>query len=225
MSELGESLDWDVDIYGKGQQLNIWPFTEVVSQFHRFRAEWVGDRAPRVLEIGCGAGNNLLAIANLGFEVWGVDQSPVAVEFGLNKLQGLEKPFHLSVGKIQKLEFKDEFFDFVLDRGAITQVPKIEVGKVLAEVYRVLAKNGVFASHTLFGENHPEKVLGGETEDGSYDYFTSGYFRTVGKTTFFSYAELVKILKDFSKVSIIRRTEERNQALISEQYSFEAYKT
>ena len=218
------SLDWDSDIYSKGRQLNKWPFTDVVSQFHRFRAGWIGQKTPKVLEIGCGTGNNLSAIAGLGFEVWGIDQSPTAIEFGIREFQDSNRPLNLSVGKIQKLEFEDGYFDFVLDRGSITQVAKDEVGVVVSEVYRVLAKGGVFASHTLFGENHPEKSLGKESEDGSYDDFTGGYFRTVGKTSFFSYADLRRVLHEFTRVSIGRRTEELNENLVSEQYFFEAHK-
>ena len=224
MSSGKRSLDWDTDIYGRGNQLNIWPFTDVVSQFHKFRTQWAGVKAPRVLEIGCGTGNNLTALSGLGFEVWGVDQSQAAIDFGRRTFKNSKQDLNLSVGKIHNLAFEDGSFDFVLDRAALTQVSLNEIDLVVTEVHRVLASGGIFAGHTLFGEEHPEKLFGQVSADGSYDNFTEGLFQKVGRTSFFTYQSIQEMLQEFSEVSISRRTEECDGKFTSEVYSFKAAK-
>ena len=224
MSSEEQSLDWDADIYGRGNQLNIWPFTDVVSQFHKFRTQWKGVKAPRVLEIGCGTGNNLVALAGLGFEVWGIDQSQVSIDFGRRTFEDSKFPLRLSVGNIHNLAFDNGSFDFVLDRGALVHVLSSELNRVVSEVHRVLANGGIFAGHTLFGENHPDKAYGRVYEGDTYDFFTEGYFRRVGRTTFFSLDSIQQMLGKFSEISISRRTEECEGKSTSEVYSFEAVK-
>lgn len=224
MKDSSSSVDWDKDIYAKGQQLNLWPDTTVVSAFYRHKAQWSETRAPKVLEIGCGAGNNLWALAHIGFEVFGVEQSETAVRFAAERLTSLGFTASIEVGFMTDLPFDDESFDFVLDRGGITQVPFSQVSRVSAEVHRVLRSHGTFHSFTLFGENHPGKKLGVLLENGSYDQFTSGYFKLVGLTSFFSYETLMELFGQFDDLSIRRVTQETDGTHDSEEYALTAKK-
>lgn len=219
MEGTSSSVDWENDIYAKGQQLNLWPYTTVVSTFHRLKAQWGEDRAPNVLEIGCGAGNNLWALAVMGFEVCGLERSSSAVSFAIERLSSLGFDSKIVVGEMSALPFNDNSFDFVLDRGGITQVPLNQVPKVSSEVYRVLRSPGIFYSHTLFGEGHPEKSLGVQLDNGSYDLFSSGLFASVGLSTFFSYESLRKLFGQFDELSITRESHETNEIISSETYS------
>lgn len=218
------SVNWETDIYAKGQQLNLWPYTTVVSAFYRERAHWSADRAPKVLEVGCGAGNNLWALAEMGFDVYGVEQSETAVRFATERLLSLGFSSSIEVGSMSDLPFSDESFDFVLDRGGITQVPINQVPRVSAEVYRVLRSPGVFHSFTLFGENHPGKQLGTLLDNGSYDQFTDGYFKVVGLTSFFSFESLRELFGQFEDLSIERTFHETEGIHDAEEYALTAKK-
>lgn len=224
MAESSSSVDWEKDIYAKGQHLNLWPYTSVVSAFYRHKARWSEDRAPRVLEIGCGAGNNLWALADIGFEVFGVEQSETASRFATERLSSLGFASSIEVGDMTNLPFGDESFDFVLDRGGITQVPLNQVPKVSGEVRRVLGNHGVFHSFTLFGENHPGKKLGTLLDNGSYDQFTGGYFKVVGLVSFFSYESLQALFGQFNDLSIERISHETGGVLDAEEYALTARK-
>lgn len=219
------SVDWDKDIYAKGQQLNLWPYTNVVSSFYRHKAQWVESRAPQVLEIGCGAGNNLWALAEMGFEVFGLELSETAVSFAKERLTSLGLSSSIEVGVMTELPFEDQSFDFVLDRGGITQVPLNQIPKVSAEVHRVLRSPGVFHSFTLFGDNHPGKILGNLMDNGSYDNFSDGYFKVVGLTSFFSYESLGKFFGQFDQLSISRTSQETDGIPDFEEYALTAKKS
>ena len=74
-------LDWEKDIYAKGMQLNDWPYSEVVSDIMKLTSG-KDRRQLRILEIGCGACNNLWFAAEVGFQVSGIDISKTAIEYG-----------------------------------------------------------------------------------------------------------------------------------------------
>jgi 2-polyprenyl-3-methyl-5-hydroxy-6-metoxy-1,4-benzoquinol methylase len=67
----------------------------------------------RVLDIGCGAGRHSLYLQNKGFDVLGIDRSPLAIR--VCKLRGLKKA---RVMPIEELDFKPNSFDTVIMMGS-----------------------------------------------------------------------------------------------------------
>jgi len=102
----------------------------------------------RILDVGCGAGQTLIA-ANLseGVEAYGVDPDPEAIKLG----QEICPPFiKLSQASGEKLPFPDAYFDLVFSRVAL---PYMHIGKGLSEMWRVLQPDGV-----LWLALHPRKM-------------------------------------------------------------------
>jgi len=66
----------------------------------------------RVLDIGCGAGRHSLYFQKKGFDVLGIDSSPLAIE--VCKLRGLEKA---KVVAIEDINFKPDSFDTIIMMG------------------------------------------------------------------------------------------------------------
>lgn len=220
----GSTVDWEQDIYGAGLQLNRWPYSEVVSAFSRRRSAWSLPETPRVLEIGFGAANNLWFLAEAGYEVSGIEYSSTAVTHARERLGLLGLPADLRVGDLKELPFEDGSFDFVLDRGALTQNLHADVRVAAEEIHRVLTPGGELLSFTLFGEEHPDRRFGKEVAPGSSDHFTDGYFRTVGLTSFFTAAVLRDLFDMFSAVTVERTRTETEGILMSDAYSLVARK-
>jgi len=66
----------------------------------------------RVLDVGCGAGRHSLYLQEKGFDVLGIDISPLAIE--ICKLRGLKKA---KVMSIEEVDFKPSSFDTIIMMG------------------------------------------------------------------------------------------------------------
>jgi SAM-dependent methyltransferase len=78
-----------------------------------------GYRGKRVLEVGCGAGTDLVRFAKGGAIVTGVDLSPSAIALARQNFaqQGLEADLREADG--ERLPFPDSTFDFVYAHGVV----------------------------------------------------------------------------------------------------------
>lgn len=132
---------WE-SIYRSGSQLNLYPHDQVVS--------WFGGRFPtaesrsgvRVLDLGCGAGNNLWFLARAGFPCAGIDISAAAIDFASARLRREGLTVRLEVGSFDSLPFETGSFDIVLDRGGLAAVDLETASAALAEAGRVLGPGG-----------------------------------------------------------------------------------
>lgn len=216
------SVDWDQDIYARGRMLNRWPYTELISAVMR-ETRSVERSRTRVLEIGCGAGNNLWFLADEGFSCSGIDMSPHAVNFAQRRLNSLGLKADLHVGDAVNLPWGDACFDIVLDRGGLTQNAYPEISRILDEVWRILRPGGVFFAFTLFGMRHPDRAFGTEVSRNTFDYFTEGLFCAAGLTSFFSFECIEELFQAFSIVEPTRMPRiSKGNVLVAEEYRVRA---
>ncbi|MDP2906073.1 MAG: class I SAM-dependent methyltransferase [Candidatus Omnitrophota bacterium] len=103
-------------------------------------------RQGRVLEVGCGEGLFLQALArqNAGLEIWGVDNNNARLESAGKRLcRDKFKDIHLALQRAEDLDFRDEYFDLVICINVFFNLPSTEVMKqVLGEIKRVCRKSG-----------------------------------------------------------------------------------
>jgi 2-polyprenyl-3-methyl-5-hydroxy-6-metoxy-1,4-benzoquinol methylase len=81
------------------------------------RLAQAGEISGRVLDAGCGTGENALYLAGLGFEAWGIDAAPLAIKKAKEnaRKRGITVNFLISDAlKLQSLQNK---FDTVIDCG------------------------------------------------------------------------------------------------------------
>jgi SAM-dependent methyltransferase len=100
--------------------------------------QWPQDS--RILELFCGRGNGLRALASLGFTcLSGVDLSETL-------LKGYDGPADLYVGDCRDLKISDGSIDIVIVQGGLHHLPSLlnDLERTLAEVRRVLRPNGRF---------------------------------------------------------------------------------
>ena len=105
-----------------------------------------------LLEIGCGAGDLALHLAERGFQVHGVDMSPTAVEWARDKARERGVAAEFLVGEVTNLPFANARFDVVVDGYCLHCIIGEDRAKTLAEVMRVLQPGGVFHIRTMCGD-------------------------------------------------------------------------
>lgn len=111
----------------------------------------VGHLAPgpgrRVLDLGCGRGEVLLACAQAGAEVAGIDYAEAAIEIAAETLAEVAGAEVLQ-GDITKLPWPDASFDAVLSGDVIEHLVPEDAERMLAEAHRVLRPGGRLVLHT-----------------------------------------------------------------------------
>jgi len=121
----------------------------------------------RALDIGCGTGTNAVWLAQQGFDVTGVDLSPLAIEKAKRKTGSNLKVRFLAADALQLPDLGPPF-PFVFDRGLYHHLRRVDIKrfqKTLAHVccpggyYLVLAGNADDPDKSDAG---PPKVTGAE---------------------------------------------------------------
>ncbi len=153
-----KSNHWQKNIYEKNLQINEYPFSDVVSYFKRLKFS-KNKKKIKILEIGCGCGNNLSFLANEGYKVSGVDFSYKAIKIAKQIFKKKKLSSKLEVGNIKKLNWPNEEFDYVFDRAALTHNTYDDIPVIIDEVCRVLKKKGTFVSFDLFSTNIAKKKV------------------------------------------------------------------
>jgi ubiquinone/menaquinone biosynthesis C-methylase UbiE len=142
--------DWLLPLYD--------PLTRALGmqEAHRRLIDLAGLRpGQRVLEIGCGTGNLLLAVKRLGpgVEVAGLDPDPKALARARRKARRAALAVQLDEGFADALPYPDATFDRVLSAFMFHHLDASDRPRALAEVARVLRPGG--SLHLLdFGGTH-----------------------------------------------------------------------
>jgi SAM-dependent methyltransferase len=101
---------------------------------------FAGYAGRRVLDVGCGVGNDLSRFARHGAEVVGVDLAPRSIEFARTNFRqrDLAGEFHVMNG--EQLGFSDDSFDVVFCHTVLHFTP--EPRRMVQEIHRVLRPGG-----------------------------------------------------------------------------------
>jgi SAM-dependent methyltransferase len=81
------------------------------------RLEEQGEIRGRVLDVGCGTGENALFYASRGHHTWGIDFAPAAIRRAREKAGGGATPVHFEEASALELSRLGETFDTVTDCG------------------------------------------------------------------------------------------------------------
>ncbi len=95
-----------------------------------------------VLDLGCGTGENLIALARRGARVLAIDLSPELVELARRRLEKEApepNPAMVQVGSAYETGLPDESVDIVF---CMALLHHLDLGKARAEIYRILRPGG-----------------------------------------------------------------------------------
>lgn len=116
-------------------------------------------KSGKLLELGCGDGVNAIWLAERGYEVYGVDIAPTAIEWAKAKAKERNLNIDFQVGNVLDLaNYPDDFFDFVLDGHCFHCIIGEDRKLFLANALRVLKPKGFFHVCTMCGDVTCEEI-------------------------------------------------------------------
>jgi SAM-dependent methyltransferase len=130
---------WEESFYGSGKFARC-PYD--------YAASFVFRNAPpkprhevRILEVGCGTGNNLWFLSQEGFACHGTDGAPSAINYAKARC-GAACDLRFAV--FPEIPFAEDLFDLAFDRGAICYASFDTAKQTIDNIRRVLRKGGKF---------------------------------------------------------------------------------
>ncbi|MDI6778511.1 MAG: class I SAM-dependent methyltransferase [Patescibacteria group bacterium] len=109
--------------------------------FEKHKKELKGGK---IFDLGCGSGRNLLYAAKLGFEMYGLDISQVALSQLKNKLKEENLSADVRKGSVYNLPYKDTVFNCVMSINSLQHNDWKGAEKSFAEAGRILKDGGLF---------------------------------------------------------------------------------
>jgi len=182
-----------------------------VSYYLRDRTEHgASPQGLHFLEMGCGAGPNLLWLAQKGITVSGVDVAPTALRLAR---ETLERHGHatqigqLLEASVSSVPLGDASFDGIIESCVFQHLSRADREAAFREVGRLLKPGGVFvgymldAGHTVYRAKHAEEEL---REDPGTLVLQDGkskvYLTNIGVSHFFRREEYDRLLAGFAVV-------------------------
>ena len=115
-------------------------------------------KVKRVLDLGCGAGRNLVYLSKKGFDMYGTDYAPEGLKIIKEKLKKEKTSCRLKLGNIfNKLPYENDFFDAIISVQVLQHGKVNEIKKAIKEIKRVLKPEGLIFI-TLSGRISKGKV-------------------------------------------------------------------
>jgi SAM-dependent methyltransferase len=113
-----------------------------------------GEIRGRVLDVGCGTGENAIFFASLASEVWGVDSAPLAIQKAREKAVERKAKVRFEVGDALRLEKLKRKFDAVTDCGLFHTFSDEERTQFAESLKEALVGSGTY--HMLcFSDREP----------------------------------------------------------------------
>jgi len=208
MKDEHKSFDsvWEDKIYSQGRHLNRYPFDVVVSFVYEHFPRQKDRSEVEILEVGCGAGNNLWFMAREGFKVTGIDVSHSAISYAQDRFSEEELEGNFHVGDFTQLPFEDCSFDLAIDRGSITCCGKSAAQKAVQEVERVLSRKGKFLCNP-YSTRHSSYLAGDPGPDGVTMNINDGTLVGVGQICFYEKREVNALFSNKWKLLSVHHME------------------
>jgi SAM-dependent methyltransferase len=189
--------------------------TSAVEAVIRHVAYYLRGRAPAelrgmsFLEMGCGAGPNLIWLARKGVSVSGIDIARAALALARENLRaaGLSRRVgRLVEGSVTRTPFAGGSFDGVIESCVFQHLDREDRARAFAEVRRLLKPGGLFVGymldrgHSVFQKRRAEQLPGDPGTLMLQDGTSKLHLTDIGLSHFFSKEEYAEHFRGFSTV-------------------------
>ena len=166
----------------------------------------------KVLDVGCGSGEDILACEKLGAkEVYGIDISSFMIKEAKKRVS---TPSNLKICDLKKINFESKFFDIVISRFSLNYIKNLN--KAFTEIGRVLKKRGmliIILPHPFRDLTLQKKKVYGKKEIINMDlyknkvkvFYPSHSLEDYLSTTFFSEFDLREVFEESSPEEYIKK--------------------
>jgi SAM-dependent methyltransferase len=108
------------------------------------------------LDLDCGTGTNIFALAEAGWEVDGVEMANIAVWKARRKTKKMHNAVHIYRANVVNLGFIKKEYDLILDIGCFHSLKGFERGLYQKHVNRLLKKNGTYLLYTFLKKTNSQ---------------------------------------------------------------------
>lgn len=164
MEDAAKTRAWD-ESYRRRDNFVFWPREEVVrfvARYLRRRLELdefvdvlPGAAGSRILDVGCGIGHNLAFGTEMGFEMYGIDLSAVAVMTArqwLGRIKECDADARVVTGDVRTLPWPTDYFDHGISDGVLDSMTFDIARAGVAEIGRVIKSGGYFYFSLISGD-------------------------------------------------------------------------
>jgi SAM-dependent methyltransferase len=159
--------------------------------------------------MGCGAGPNLIWLAQKGVRVSGIDIAPTALALArknLKKAGGEKRVDDLVEGSVAAVPFEDGRFDGIIESCVFQHLTRDDRRAAFGEVRRLLKPGGIFVgymlsdAHTTFQKRSSEQLPDDPGTLMLKDGGSKVYLTNIGLSHFFRREEFAEYLAGFTEV-------------------------
>jgi len=194
------SKDWN-KIYKKRQQLNHWPWTDLVSLLNRYCKKIIKNKKSNFLELGSGYGGNFLFFLQKKLNYYGLEASNEAIKLIKKRFPKLKKKIIWN-DFTKTIPFKINF-DVIFDRASVTHNDEKAIKKAINLSHKKLKKGGYYIAVDWFSTKHPDFLKGKQSEDKyTKTSYSLGQFYKAGKVHFFDKQQIKKIFRKFKIIHL-----------------------
>ena len=190
--------DWD-EIFSKRGKIFQDPHPDMEKICKLFEEKGI----KRVLDLGCGTGRHLIFLSKRGFEVYGMDASPKALEIARKWLIEENEKAELHLNRIEhRFPYEDKFFDAIVSIQVIHHNLIKDIIFTIKEIERILKKDSIiFFTFPVLG-------TGSKLEDWDLKEIEKGtYIPQKGQEKglphhFFTVDEIYQVFSSFNLLEI-----------------------
>jgi SAM-dependent methyltransferase len=133
--------DWD-QAYRSGEYRKHWGIPYPSQELVGIAATIPSPETKIAIDIGCGAGQETVFLAQLGFTTYGFDQSEEALKIATARAADAGVTVNFQLANILQLPLADQSVDFINDRGCLHVIGNEQRATYAKEMARILKPGG-----------------------------------------------------------------------------------